>query len=152
MRLSHVVNAPLSAQIFLTMRITYWTRSSYTRFTKKLDFTSQNLNAVPEDLGGNSFKEKDTRQPTSLVHNARKMDVETEIIHIGRKSHNECAVINTISNRSQKAIWDWGAGRCVMSLTFIIVFTINTKLYCSQAKSELKLLMALLIPTKVNMT
>ena len=43
------------------------------------------------------------------------MDVETEIVYIGRKSHNECAVITTIGNRSQKAFWDSGAGRCVIS-------------------------------------
>ena len=87
----------------------------YTRFTKKLDFPSQNLNTMPEDLEGNDFWEKDIRQASSPLHNAIRMDVETKIIHIGRKSHNECAVITTIGNRSQKALWDSGSGRCVIS-------------------------------------
>ena len=59
-----------------------------------------------EDLRGNDIQEKDIRQLTSIVHNAVKMTVETGIVHIGRKSHNECAVINTIGNKSQKSSWD----------------------------------------------
>ena len=43
------------------------------------------------------------------------MDAETEIVHVSRKSHSECAVITTIGNRSQKALLDSGAGRCVIS-------------------------------------
>ena len=64
---------------------------------------------MAENLRGNDFQERDIRQPTSLVHstgNYVDMDVETEIVHIGRKSHNECAVITTISNRNQKALCD----------------------------------------------
>ena len=41
---------------------------------------------------------------------------ETEIIHIGRKSQNECAVMATIGNRSYKALWDSGTAKCVISL------------------------------------
>ena len=37
------------------------------------------------------------------------------LTHIGRKSQNECAVITSIGNRDQKALWDSGVGRCVIS-------------------------------------
>ena len=43
------------------------------------------------------------------------MSYETEIVHIGRKSQNECAVVTMIGARSQKALWDSGAGRCIIS-------------------------------------
>ena len=54
------------------------------------------------------------RHPSSLVHTTN-IDPETKIVHTGRKSHNECTVITTIVNRNQKALWDSGVGRCVIS-------------------------------------
>ena len=36
---------------------------------------------------------------------------DTEIIHIGRKSQNECAVMVNAGKRSFKALWDSGAGK-----------------------------------------
>ena len=73
---------------------------------------------MPENLRGSHFQEKDIRQTTSLAQNTDnsvEIDAETETVHIGRKSHNECAVITIIGNRNQKALWDSGAGRCVIS-------------------------------------
>ena len=46
------------------------------------------------------------------------MSSETEIVHIGRKSENECAVITMIGARSQKVLWESGAGRCVTSYDY----------------------------------
>ena len=43
------------------------------------------------------------------------MSSETEIVHIGRQSQNECTVITTTGARSQKALQDSGAGRCIIS-------------------------------------
>ena len=43
------------------------------------------------------------------------MSSETEIVNIGRKSQNECTVITMIGARSQKALWDSGAGRYIIS-------------------------------------
>ena len=43
------------------------------------------------------------------------MSSETEIIHISRKSQNECTVITMVGARSQKALWDSDAGRCIIS-------------------------------------
>ena len=61
------------------------------------------------------------------------MSSETEIVHIGRKSQNECAVITTIGDRSQKAPWDSGAGRCVISYdSYNSLHPRNTKQICLQ--------------------
>ena len=43
------------------------------------------------------------------------MTEEAEVIHISRKSADECALMPLIGNRHHKALWDPGAGRCVMS-------------------------------------
>ena len=74
---------------------------------------------MPENLRGNDLQERDIRQFTSLEHNidtSADIDAETEIVHTGRKSHIECAVITTIDNRNQNALWESGASRCVISL------------------------------------
>ena len=39
---------------------------------------------------------------------------DIEIVHIGRKSQNECAVMVNAGKRSFKALWDSGTGRCVI--------------------------------------
>ena len=152
MRLSHVVIAALSAEIFLTMRTTQMIKIILHQNYQKTRFPFQNLNTMPEDLGGNGFQEKDIRQSSSPVHNAIRMDVETWIVHIGRKSHNECDMITTICNRNQKALWDSTAGDVSYLLTVIIAFTTNRKLNCFQAKLELRLPMALLSWIRVNVT
>ena len=68
---------------------------------------------MPENLRGSTFCEKVIRHPSSHVHTT-DIGAETEIVHIGRKSHNKCAVITMIGNKSQKGLWDSGAGRCVI--------------------------------------
>ena len=72
------------------------------------------MKIVPENLRGSAFCEKFVKHPSSPVHTTN-IDAETEIVHIGRKSHNKCAVITMIGNRSQKALWDSAAGRCIIS-------------------------------------
>ena len=68
---------------------------------------------MPENLRS-TCHEKVIRHPSSPVHNT-DIGAETEIVHIGRKSHNECAVITMIGARNQKVLWVSGAGRCVIS-------------------------------------
>ena len=114
MRLHHVANVILSVQLPLILRNT-WMRKMFLHQThQKLVCPSQDLKVVPENLRGSAFHEKVVRHPSSLVHTAY-ICAETEIVHIGRKSHNECTVITMIGNRSQKALWDSGAGRCFIS-------------------------------------
>ena len=116
MRLSHVANVILSAQLPLIERNS-WMRKMFLHQKspkKKLVYPSQDIKNVPENLRGSAFHEKVVRHPSSLVHTTN-IGAETEIVHIDRKSHNECTVITMIGNRSQKALWDSGAGRCVIS-------------------------------------
>ena len=69
---------------------------------------------MPENLRGSAFHEKNIRHSSSLV-NTSNIGSETEIVHIGRKSQNKCPVITMIGARSQKALWDSGTGRCIIS-------------------------------------
>ena len=69
---------------------------------------------MPENLGGSAFHKESIRHSSSHV-NTPAMNSETDIVHIGRKSQNECTVKTTIGARSQKALWDSGAGRCIIS-------------------------------------
>ena len=81
---------------------------------QKLVCPSQDLKVPPGNMRGSAFHEKVVRHPSSLVHTTN-IGAETEIVHIGRKSHNKCTVITMIGNTSQEALWDSGAGRCVIS-------------------------------------
>ena len=77
-RLSCVVNAPLECSDISDNEDNPNDQDSPTPdLTKKLDFPSQNLNTMPENLGGNDFQEKVIRQASCLVHNAIIVDVET---------------------------------------------------------------------------
>ena len=49
---------------------------------------------------------------TNVTHDFTK---EAEVVHINRKSADECALMFLIGNRHQNALWNSGAGRCVMS-------------------------------------
>ena len=69
---------------------------------------------VPESLSGSAFNEENMRHSSSHVYTLN-IGAETELVHIGRKSQNECAVIIVIGARSQKALWDSGVGRCIIS-------------------------------------
>ena len=51
----------------------------------------------------------------SFIDNNVNTQTDNEIVHIGRKSQNECAVMVNAGKRSFKALWDSGAGRCVIS-------------------------------------
>ena len=70
--------------------------------SKTLIYPSQDIDYEREDLRGITFHEKVIRHPSSPV-NTSNIGAETEIVHIGRKSHNECTVIIIIGARSQKA-------------------------------------------------
>ena len=50
-----------------------------------------------------------------FIDNNVNTQTDTEIVHIGRKSQNECVVMVNAGKRSFKALWDSGAGRCVIS-------------------------------------
>ena len=84
---------------------------------------------LPENLTGNNLPKTNPRHnPILENHSVNRVEKsintdenivnyhnETDIVHIGIKSQNEYAVITSIGNRDQKASWDSGAGRCVIS-------------------------------------
>ena len=61
---------------------------------------------------------------------------DTEIVHLNRKSTDECALMVLIGNRHHKALWDSGAGKCVISFDCYqsIPTKYKTELYPSRIK------------------
>ena len=88
-----------------------------TQRLQKLVSSSQGLR--PEDLRGHQHTVNNSRHTnanTNPFHDYKHNLEETEIIHIGRKFQNECAVMATIGNRSYKAPLDSVTAKCVLSL------------------------------------
>ena len=67
-----------------------------------------------DPLRWSAFSEEVIKHSSSHV-SMPTLGSETEIVHIGRRCQNEYAVITVIGARSQKALWDPGAGRCIIS-------------------------------------
>ena len=58
----------------------------------------------------------DIQDQTSIIDNGDqdKLELEsTEIVHIGTK--DDCSILIKIGERNYKALWDSGAGKCVIS-------------------------------------
>ena len=66
---------------------------------------------MPDLLRRSDPSEEVIRHSYSSQISTHTLSSETEIVHINRRSQNECAVITVIGERSQKAIWDFGADR-----------------------------------------
>ena len=66
-------------------------------------------------------------------------DDDTEIVHLHRKSADECALMIFIGNRHHKALWDSGAGKCVISFNCYqsISTKYKTELYPSRIKNKI---------------
>ena len=61
---------------------------------------------------------------------------DNEIVHLHRESADECALMVLLRNRHHKALWDSGAGQCVISFDFYqsIPTKYKTELYPSSIK------------------
>ena len=70
---------------------------------------------VSEPLRGSAFSKEVIKHSSSSHVSTPTSGSEAEIVHIGRRSQNKCAIITVIGNRSQKALWDSGAARCIIS-------------------------------------
>ena len=114
MRMGHVVSVTLSAWLSLISRSTWRRRLCLHQSHIKLIYPLQVREKVPENLRGCTFHEENIRHPSGHI-NTSNIGAETEIVHIGKKSHNECTVIMMRGTRSQKALQDSGAGRCIIS-------------------------------------
>ena len=104
--------------------------------TKKLDSPSQGSSNLPVTLRGPVHCLTENRPHASqtvadkncdnlvldnpvdkTVNNTANDD--TEIVHLHRKSADECALMVLLGNRHHKALWDSGAGKCVMSFRLL---------------------------------
>ena len=87
---------------------------------------------MPEPFRGSAFSEEVIRH-SSIHGSTPTLGSETEIVHIGRRSQKECALITVIGARSQRALWDsiplWDS----YPMTATIACTLNTKQNSSQA-------------------
>ena len=70
---------------------------------------------MPDPLRGIVFSEDIIRLSYSSQISTPTSSSEAEIVHIGRKSQNECAILTVIGDRNQKVLWDSVAGRCIIS-------------------------------------
>ena len=79
---------------------------------------------------------------------------DTEIVHLHRKCIDECALMVFMGNRHHKALWDSGAGKCVMSFNCYqsIPTKYKTELYPSRIGIKAVNAMALLLPTRDSVT
>ena len=121
--------------------------------TKKLVSPSQDSSNLPVTLRGPEHCLTKNRQHASqtvadkncdnlvldkpvdkTVNNTANDD--TEIIHLNRKSADECALMVLLGNRHHKALWDSGAGKCVISFDCYqsIPTKYKTELYPSRIK------------------
>ena len=73
------------------------------------------MECMPEPLRGNAFSKEVISHSSPCHVSTPTLSSEAEIVHIGRRSQNECAVITVIGDRTQKALWDSVAGRCITS-------------------------------------
>ena len=91
---------------------------------------------MSENLGGPNLNSDTFRQTnhvtdfsektetTSHVDNTVNNSQETEIVHLGRRTQNDHAVITHVGKRPQRALWDSGAVLCkaVLTLCAILFF------------------------------
>ena len=61
---------------------------------------------------------------------------DTEIVHLHQKSADECALMVLIGNRHHKALWNSGAGKCIIS--FDCYQSIPTKYKTEQYSIRIK--------------
>ena len=115
MKLGLVVNVTQSAQSCQTLSSAWRRRLHLWQPHQKTKLPLSGCEYVPEPFRGSDPSEEIIRHSYSSQINTPTLSSETEIVHIGRKSQNKCAIITVIGERSQKALWDLGAGRCIIS-------------------------------------
>lgn len=95
---------------------------------------------MPDPLRGNNNKNQNTIRHNSSqeIDNNLKDDThaETEIVHLGKRSQDECSLFIQTGHRGHKALWDSGAGKCVLSFDCYnsIPHKYKTDLFPSQIK------------------
>ena len=72
--------------------------------------TNQYNNSCDNNV--HSSIESKSQDVNSSVNNT---PVETDLVHLGRRPQDECSLMIQTGKRSHKALWDSGAGQCVLS-------------------------------------
>ena len=124
---------------------------TYASLVKKLISPSQVTENASESLRGSTFCEENVRHLSSHIFNTN-LGSETEIVHINRKSQNECTVITMIGARRQKALWDSGVGRCIISYDCYNSLHPKYKTELFPSSVRFKAANGTLLPTKENVT
>ena len=88
---------------------------------------------MPNPLRGNNINSDNSRQHPSSTNDDNDVDSpmntnqpsvnssvdnyfeETDLVHLGRKPQDECSLFIETGKRKFKALWDSGAGQCVLS-------------------------------------
>ena len=128
---------------------------SETPETQKLDSPSQGSSNLPVTLRGPLHCSTENRPHASQTVADKNCDNlvldnpvdktvyntdsdETVILHLHGKSADECALMVLLGNRCHKALWDSGAGKCVMSFDCYqsIPTKYKTELYPSRIKMK----------------
>ena len=73
---------------------------------------STNLDNNSCDTNVHSPIESKSQDVNSSVNNT---PIETDLVHLGRRPQDECSLFIQTGKRSHKALWDSGAGQCVLS-------------------------------------
>ena len=71
-----------------------------------------NLDNSSCDTNVHSPIESKSQDVNSSVNNT---PIETDLVHLGRRPQDECSLFIQTGKRSHKALWDSGAGQCVLS-------------------------------------
>ena len=96
---------------------------------------NENKQHVSQTVTDNNYDNFVLDNPVDMTVNNTANDV-TEIVYLNRKSTDECALMVLIGNRHHKAVWDSGAGKCVISFDCYqsIPAKYKTELYSSSMK------------------
>ena len=100
---------------------------------------------MPESLRGNNSDQNQIRhfsdQNSTYGDNVNSpvnnyTTDETEIVHLGKSSQNECSLFIQTGKKAHKALWDSGACKCVLSLESykMIPEKYKTELFTSSIK------------------
>ena len=132
---------------------------------KKLVSPSQNSSNLPVTLRGPEHCLTENRQHASQTVADKNFDNlvldnpvdktvnntandDTKIVHLNRKSVDECPLMVLIGNRHHKALWDSGAGKCVISFDCYQSIPTKYKTILYPSSIKIKAANGILLPTR----
>ena len=101
------------------------------------------------DNNVHSSIESKSQNVNSSVNNTL---AETDLVHLGRRPQDECSLFIQTGKRSHKALWDSGAGQCVLSFDCYNAIPAKYKSDLFTSPIKIKAANGTLIENKVNVT